>query len=87
MLTEKGAEVSAVIFDGASKNISMAEQLGCNIKRLETSFPTHQRPTKRCMSFLTSVICSSSQGLPLLIVQSSAPLVEKNIMGVCSCSA
>ena len=39
LLIEKGAEVSAVIFDGASKNISMAEKLGCNIKKLETSFP------------------------------------------------
>ena len=39
LLTGKGAEVSAVIFDGASKNISMAEKLGCNIKKLETSFP------------------------------------------------
>ena len=39
LLTEKWAEVSAVIFDGASKNISMAEKLGCNNKKLETSFP------------------------------------------------
>ena len=28
----------AVIFDGASKNTSMAEKLGCNIKKLEIYF-------------------------------------------------
>ena len=47
LLTEKGAEVSAVIFDGASKNISMAEKLGCNIKRLETSFPHPSKPNQK----------------------------------------
>ena len=39
LLTEKGAEVSTVIFCGTSKNISMAEKLGRNTRKLETSFP------------------------------------------------
>ena len=39
LLIEKGTEVSGVIFYGTSKNISMAEKLGCNIRKLETSFP------------------------------------------------
>ncbi len=38
MLHEIGAQVFAVIFDGASKNIGMAEKLGCNIKNLDGSF-------------------------------------------------
>ena len=39
MLHEVGAHVDAVIFDGASKNVGMAEKLGCNIKNLDGSFP------------------------------------------------
>ena len=39
MLHEVGANVHAVIFDGASKNVGMAEKLGCNIKNLDGSFP------------------------------------------------
>ena len=39
MLHEIGAKVHAVIFDGASKNVGMAEKLGCNIKNLDGSFP------------------------------------------------
>ena len=39
MLHEVGAHVHAVIFDGASKNVGMAEKLGCNIKNLDGSFP------------------------------------------------
>ena len=47
LLTEKRAEVSAVIFDGASKNISMAEKLGCNIKKLESSFPHSSKTNEK----------------------------------------
>ena len=47
LLTEKGAEVSTVIFHGASKNISMAEKLGCNIKKLEVSFPHPSKPNEK----------------------------------------
>ena len=39
MLHEVGAKVHAVIFDGASKNVGMAEKLECSIKNLDGSFP------------------------------------------------
>ena len=39
ILTEVGANVHAIVFDGAPKNISMAEKLGCNVNKLEYSFP------------------------------------------------
>ena len=39
MLREVGAHVHAVIFDGASKNMGMAEKLGCNIENLDGFFP------------------------------------------------
>jgi len=39
MLQEVGANVHAVIFDGASRNVGMAEKLGCNKKNLDGSFP------------------------------------------------
>ena len=39
ILTEVGANVHAIVFDGAPKNISMAEKLGCNVKKLEYFFP------------------------------------------------
>ena len=39
MIHEVAAYVHAVIFDGASKNVVMAEKLGCNIKNLDGSFP------------------------------------------------
>ena len=52
VLTERGAKVHAVIFDGALKNVSMAEKLGCDIKHLSSSihvhhFHIHQTPMKR----------------------------------------
>ena len=34
-----GAQLHAVVFDGASQNIVMAEKLGCNIKNFDGSFP------------------------------------------------
>ena len=37
--TEVGANVHAIVFDGAPKNISMTEKLGCNVKKLEYFFP------------------------------------------------
>eukprot|EP00794_Sanderia_malayensis_P011743 gene11743-12964_t len=43
LLTEKGAKIHAVIFDGASKNITMAAKLGCDVSKLEFKFP---HPTK-----------------------------------------
>ena len=39
MLHEVGAQVYAVVFDGASKNVVMAEKLGCNINHSDASFP------------------------------------------------
>ena len=39
MLNEVGTQVHAVVFDGASKNVGMAEKLGCNIKNFNGSFP------------------------------------------------
>ena len=39
MLHEIGCLVHAVIFDGAAKNIGMAEKLGCDIRHFEGSFP------------------------------------------------
>ena len=42
-LTEKGAEVHALVFDGASENLAMATKLGCNVKELDGSF---DHPTK-----------------------------------------
>ena len=44
LLTEKGAAVSAVIFDGVSKNSSTAEKLGCNSKNLEAFCPYAPKP-------------------------------------------
>ena len=35
MLHEEGVQVHAVVFDGASKNVVMAEKLGCNIEKCE----------------------------------------------------
>ena len=37
-LTETGADVHAVVFDGAPKNLGMATKFGCNIKDLDGSF-------------------------------------------------
>ena len=42
-LTEKGAEVHALVFDGASENLAMATKLGCNVKELDGPF---DHPTK-----------------------------------------
>ena len=47
LLTEKGAEVSASIFDGSSKNSSTAEKLGRNIKKLETVCPHQSTPNQK----------------------------------------
>ena len=44
LLTEKGAEVHAVIFDGAPKNISMENKLGCNIEKLDGTFDHPSKP-------------------------------------------
>ena len=47
LLTEKGAEVHAVIFDGAPKNISMAKKLGCNIEKLDGTFDHPSKPGRK----------------------------------------
>ena len=47
MLCEVGAEVHAIVFDGAPKNITVADKLGCNIKRLDGSFPNPCQPGKK----------------------------------------
>ena len=47
MLHETGCLVHAVIFDGAAKNIGMAEKLGCNIRLLEGSFPNPSQTTNK----------------------------------------
>ena len=52
MVTQKGAEVHAVIFDGAPKNITMAEKLGANIKKLDGSFPHPAKPGKKIFIIL-----------------------------------
>ena len=39
MLHEVGAQVHAVVFNGASKNVVMAEKLRFNIKNFDGSFP------------------------------------------------
>ena len=45
-LTEKGAEVQALVFDGASENLAMATKLGCNAKELDGSFDHPTKPGK-----------------------------------------
>ena len=87
LLTEKGAEVSAVIFDDASKNISVAEKLRCNIKKLETSFPHPSKTNEKVHVILD--IChmlklARNAFADIKIV--CTPSGEKNIVGVCSCS-
>ena len=42
-LTDIGADVHGIIFDGAPKNFGVAEKLGCNLKNLDGSF---DHPTK-----------------------------------------
>ena len=37
-LSERGANVLALVFDGAPKNLGMAEKLGCDIKNFDGSF-------------------------------------------------
>ena len=37
-ISEKGAYVHAIVFDGAPENLSMAAKLGCSIKELDGSF-------------------------------------------------
>ena len=44
---EIGCLVHAVIFDGAAKNIGMAEKLGCDIRHFEGSFPKHSETSKK----------------------------------------
>ena len=57
MLHEVGAHphAHAVIFDGASKNVGMAEKLGCNIKNLDGLFLIHVIMREGFMLFLTFV--------------------------------
>ena len=43
-LTEKGANVHVLVFDGAPKNLGMAEKLGCDIKKLDGSFDHPSKP-------------------------------------------
>ena len=47
ILTEIGANVHAVVFDGAPKNIAMAEKLGCKVNKLEYSFPHPSKTNKQ----------------------------------------
>ncbi len=46
-LTEKGANVHALVFDGAPKNLGMAEKLGCDIKKLDGSFDHPSKPNAK----------------------------------------
>ncbi len=43
-LTEIGADVHGIVFDGAPKNFGMADKLGCNIKNLNGSFDHPAKP-------------------------------------------
>ena len=45
-LTENGAEVNALVYDGASENLTMATKLGCNVKELDGSFDHPTKPGK-----------------------------------------
>ena len=47
MLHEIGCLVHAVIFDGAAKNIGMAEKLGCDIRYFDRSFPNPSETNNR----------------------------------------
>ena len=47
ILHEIGCLVHAVIFDGAAKNIGMAEKLGCDIRHCEGSFPNPSETSKK----------------------------------------
>ena len=47
ILTEIGANVHAVVFDGAPKNVAMAETLGCKVNKLEYSFPHPSKTNKQ----------------------------------------
>ena len=55
MLHDVGVQVHAVVFDGASKNVVMAEQLGCNIKYFDGNFIILVILTKRLMLCLTYI--------------------------------
>lgn len=46
ILHEVGAEVHCIVFDGAPKNISMADKLGCNMQNLVGEFPHPSQPHK-----------------------------------------
>ena len=39
MVCETGANVQGIVFDGAPKNVEMANKLGCQIDKLDGSFP------------------------------------------------
>ena len=55
MLLEVGAQVQAVVFDGASENVAMAGKLGCNIKIFIVPFLIVVMLAKRFMLCLTCV--------------------------------
>ena len=46
LLSNAGLEVHGVTFDGCSKNLSTARQLGCKVDNFESSFPHPSRPNK-----------------------------------------
>ena len=46
-LSERGANVLALVFDGAPKNLGKAEKLGCGIKNLDGSFDHPSKPNAK----------------------------------------
>ena len=46
-LSERGANVLALVFDGAPKNLGMAEKLGCDIRNLDGSFDHPSKPNTK----------------------------------------
>ena len=46
-ISEEGAYVHAIVFDGAPENLSMAAKLGCSIKELDGSFDYPGKPGER----------------------------------------
>ena len=79
-LTEKEAEVHAIVFDGASENLAMATKLGCNVKELDGSFDHPTKPAKKYKSYWTSAICWNWQKMHLQIWKFLTLPLEKKFL-------
>ena len=67
MLHEVGAQVYAVVLDGASKNVVMAEKLGCNTKHFDGSFPHLSYAGKRVHAVFDMCHMIKLARMPLVI--------------------